>query len=396
MAIMKKPSLFVRSLVGAGSLGLMLPLTASAATTQQLLNQALKAQMESKRPMAMDGLMTLKGQSTLTKGNVDNGHGSASLRLMSRTLAPVAGQKSPDSEGQLLLEKASLYDPDNTQFTDGRFELANPVGLEWKMVDDALYFRVKDVPMEWTNELPEDMRQYINQWLKLAIPKELTVPTSPESGLATPAMDPQEILQATLGKELGDAELLKTKIQNMSVFLVNRTEKKTIVNGKTILRLRVSINPALITLLQNEEYKAAREYPASYRREENARITKKYTEIRTTLRKFSFVMELNTTDNLVSRMELGAKFTEPVQDCTWNVRTQKDVCKTTGRTTFDLVGGFNFSYRDQQAAVKTPPAAVDLMQLFTEYITNSLGAPSADDLVAPEPNDATSSLSAQM
>lgn len=396
MRIMKKPSLFVRSLVGVGGLGLMLPLTASAATTQQLLNQALKAQMESKRPMVMDGRMTLNGQSNLTKGNIDNGHGSASLRIMSRALAPVAGQKNPDSEGQLLLEKLSVYDPKSTELQDGRLEITTPVGLEWKMVDDALYFRAKDVPMEWTNELPEDLRQYVNQWLKLAIPKELMAAEPTSNGLVAPAMDPKDLLQATLGKELSDAEVLKKKLQTMSVFLVTRTEKKMVVDGKNILRLRVVLNPALITLLQNEELKGAREYPISYRREEVARINKKYTEIRTTLRKFSFAMELNTTDNLVSRMELGAKFTEPVQDCTWNVRTQKDVCKTTGRTTFDLAGGFNFSFRDQQPAVEPPAASVDLMQLFTEYITKSLGTPSSEDLIMPDSEGTTSSQPASM
>ena len=319
---MKHSSLFVRSVTGLGLASFLLPIGASAATTQQLLNQAIKAQAESKRPMAMDGRMTVTGKSALFNGNVEQGHGSASFRLMSRALAPVAGQKSPDSEGQLILEKAVLHDFEKPE----HLEITKPVGLEWKMVNDAFYFRAKDVPMEWAQELPEEVRQYLNQWLKLAIPKELS--DSANNGLIAPQMQPQDLLKMGLGNSVLTAEQdIKARLNKLPLFLVTRTEKKIVVDGKTILRLRVILNPALLTLLQNEEFKALKGMSASYRREETARINKKYAEIRTALRKFSAVMELNTTDNYVRRFEIGAKFVEPVKDCTWNTRLQKSVCK---------------------------------------------------------------------
>ena len=321
----------------------------------------------------MDGRMTVTGKSVLFKGNVEQGHGSASFRLMSRALAPVAGQKSPDSEGQLILEKAVLHDFEKPE----HLEITKPVGLEWKMVNDAFYFRAKDVPMEWAQELPEEVRQYLNQWLKLAIPKELS--DSANNGLIAPQMQPQDLLKMGLGNSVLTAEQdIKARLNKLPLFLVTRTEKKIVVDGKTILRLRVILNPALITLLQNEEYKALKGMSASYRREETARINKKYAEIRTALRKFSAVMELNTTDNYVRRFEIGAKFVEPVKDCTWNTRLQKSVCKQTGRSTFDLAGGFNFTLKDNQPAIEVPAASVDLMQLFNDYMKNSLAAPAVD------------------
>lgn len=385
---MKHSSLFVRSVTGLGLASLLLPIGASAATTQQLLNQAIKAQAESKRPMTMDGRMTVTGKSVLFKGNVEQGHGSANFRFLSRALAPVAGQKSPDSEGQLILEKAILHDFEKPE----HLEITKPVGLEWKMVNDAFYFRAKDVPMEWAQELPEEARQYLNQWLKFAIPKELS-DTSSDTNLIAPALQPQDVLKMGLGSSVLNAEQdIKARLNKLPLFLVTRTEKKMVVDGKTILRLRVILNPALITLLQNEEYKALKGMSASYRREETARINKKYTEIRTALRKFSAVMELNTTDNYVRRFEIGAKFVEPVKDCTWNDRLYKSVCKQTGRSTFELSGGFNFAPKDNQPAVEAPAASVDLMQLFTDYMKNSLGTPAAD--TAPTTMDAAAPVDA--
>lgn len=368
--------------------GMTFPTGVSAATTQQMLNQALKAQSSSKRPMVMDGRFDVTGKSVLFKGNVEQGKGMASIRMMSRSLAPKANEKFVDSEGQIILEKAEVSD----KKTGEELSITKPVGFEWKTIDSALYFRAKDVPMEWVNELPEEARQYVNQWLKLAIPKELLANTS-NDGLIAPALQPQDVLKASLGTTLSDTEVLKQKLQNMSVFLVTRTEKKLVVDGKTILRLRVVLNPALITLLQNEEYKALRGYSASYRREEVARINKKYTEIRTMLRKFSFVMELNTTDNVVRRMEVGATFTEPVQDCTWSVRLNKSVCKTTGRSTFNLAGGFNFNLKET-GAIEVPAASVDLMQLFNDYMKNSLGGSTEPAVTAPEAaTDTTTTVS---
>lgn len=196
-----------------------------------------------------------------------------------------------------------------------------------------------------------------------------------------------------LGSSVLNAEQdIKARLNKLPLFLVTRTEKKMVVDGKTILRLRVILNPALITLLQNEEYKALKGMSASYRREETARINKKYTEIRTALRKFSAVMELNTTDNYVRRFEIGAKFVEPVKDCTWNDRLYKSVCKQTGRSTFELSGGFNFAPKDNQPAVEAPAASVDLMQLFTDYMKNSLGTPAAD--TAPTTMDAATPVDA--
>lgn len=366
--------------------GMTVPSGVSAATTQQLLNQALKNQSASQRPMVMDGRFDVTGKSVLFKGNVEQGKGMASMRMMSRSLAPKVGQKMVDSEGQIILEKAEISD----KKTGEEISITKPVGFEWKTIDSALYFRAKDVPMEWVNELPEEARQYVNQWLKLAVPKELLANTQ-NDGLIAPALQPQDVLKASLGKTLSDTDLLKQKLQNMSVFLVTRTEKKMVVDGKTILRLRVVLNPALITLLQNEEYKALRGYSASYRREELARINKKYTEIRTALRKFSFVMELNTTDTVVRRMEVGASFTEPVQDCTWNVRLNKSVCKTTGRSTFTLAGGFNFNVKET-GAIEAPAASVDLMQLFNDYMKNSLGASTEASTTDETAVDATTTV----
>ncbi|MCC7357330.1 hypothetical protein IT408_02370 [Candidatus Uhrbacteria bacterium] len=371
---MKHSSLFVRSLTGLSLASFLLPISASASTTQQLLNQAIKTQFESTIPMTMSGSMTVTSKSVLFKGNVQQNDGAASFHLMYRTLAPVSDQKFPDSEGQFIIDKAYLHDSKKTQ----QIDITKPIGLEWKMVHDALYFRGKDLPIEWTQELPEELKQYINQWLKLSTLNNSENPESNSLGV----IQPLDLLQSSLGGSILSAEKdVKTRLKALPWFLVTRTEKKTVIDGKTILRLRVVLNPAIITLLQNEEYKSLKGMSASARREETTRINKKYIEIRTALRSFFAVMELNTTDQYVRRFEMSAKITEPVNDCTWNDRLSKTICKQTGRSTVTLVGGFNFAPKNDQPAIVIPTTSIDLMQLFNSYMKNSLGS---SDVESPE------------
>jgi len=362
----------MRFATGLSTAALFLPLAVSAATPtpQQILNQSLKGNLSSmSAPTSIDGRIQVEGKATQFKGNVDLGHGSATLRVFSRTLGTTQAGAIPNGEGQFILEKADLVDNENGE----NMSVTQPVGIEWKLVDNAFYFRAKDVPMEWMNEIPAETQQYLTQWLKLAIPPEML--NSMMNGSMGSSAMPQDLLATNLGSPISLNPALLKRLSNMSVFLVTRVEKRSVVNDKQILRLRVVVNPALITLVQNEQIKSLSSLPRTERLAATKEINQRFTEMRKVLRQTQMVMNVNATDSKLERFEFGGNYVQPQQDCTWNIRLNRSVCTTTGRATFKVSGGFSFM---QAAAtpVIAPANSLDLMQLFTNRMMQGAGTTS--------------------
>lgn len=336
--------LLSRSLV-VGVASVALPLTAMAATPQQLID-TLSMQSTTKA-MSMDGTVEITvNERALVKGT-ETSSGSAKLRITQRVLPQATGAR-PETEGLFAIESGSV----KTSTEPMASSLDGRIAIQWKYTGGTVYFRVEGLPptiRHWLTQEDMNVEQFIGTWFRLdqEMLKELGS-LSPELTAANDTNSAMAQLKALGVKQ---------------PFLAQRVEqRKKDVNGDSIVRVRARLNPRIMTaLLQMELKKIGAKDPNRAQLIKNAYAD--YSKIVAITSKLSFVFVINETKKELNRLEMGGTFIQPRKSCTYEAKNNyREVCRTVANTTVKLVAGFSMN-KDSGAAIEVPASSMTLEEL---------------------------------
>ena len=177
------------------------------------------------------------------------------------------------------------------------FTLNQPIGMNWKMAGTMLYFQVNQVPNVITDYLKTnldiDPTAIIGTWIGMEA-------STGFSEIKNMSVLPTEAISNGLPQSVA----AQSAIKKLPIFTVTRVEKKSKnSSGDEIQRLRVRINPTLISAVRLAEIKSI---PHDKNYTKNLiTLNKRYAELRANLTKVFMAVNLNVTKNRVERMEIG-------------------------------------------------------------------------------------------
>jgi hypothetical protein len=333
-----------------GTAALLLPATVFAATPQQMLNTALRTNLTA--PYRLNGEikidMTEKpiSRKELTKT------ANVVMRFNERVQSETKGSEAVEGLIELTKFRASADiagEPDIT--------LPAPITFEWKMVNRVVYLQIHELPSVITEQLRMmeiDLSKVTNRWIKIDL-GELTDGLLSELNVASIPVNPTS--------ETSLMDLLNlSKIQPLTVTRIESTKK--LADGRTIMRLRVHVNPTFVNEMQRlERNKIAKNDPE--RTDKLTKLNTRYTELRTFIAHLQLAMEVDSGAQRLTRIEMGGTQTEPSKDCTWNTRLNRDVCKIVAYKILRYSVGLNLE-KDGGAPIVTPTDAVDFKTLIEE------------------------------
>ncbi|MEI7512253.1 MAG: DsbA family protein [Candidatus Uhrbacteria bacterium] len=335
-----------------------LPLPSAAATTpsaQNMLNTALLRELSS-QTMRSDMSLRLGMTQKSYKKTDPSGSASLAMHFQARQIAK-AGSPLGDQEGRLSLDSFSI----DEAISDGMpVSLDGPMSFQWKLVDRTAYFRVEQMPQNLLDMAKgitaTDYSTLVGRWIKLDIDQQGLLPADLESGI--------------LDQNNPQMKALKALAIKAPPLLVTRVESKTkAANSHDMWRLRLRVNPAFINGVYMLAYKDLPKSPASSRKAALKELNTSFATIRTTLARTGLIAVLDATDQTLTRMEVGGSYPSPVKTCTFNEKTWKDVCKTTGNRTITVAIGMNMVKADGQPII-APSDALD--QAALEALIESL------------------------
>jgi hypothetical protein len=345
-----------RKLLSVLCLLLATPGIALAATPEQSLDKAVKA-MDSLSSYKLDMDMKVDiGERVI--GKPGSGlTGQVVVRMGTRVVDKQNG------EGRLSLERFSIKGIESGQ--EMSFSFDQPMAIEWKVSGNMLYFQLAQVPGMVTDYLKTnldiDLTPIIGVWMGMEAPNGV-------SDLKNiPIISTQ-----SLTRELPQNITNQAAIRKLPIFRVIGIEKrmKNAV-GDDMLRLRVRINPALITAVQQAEIKALPR--DKYYRDDLTALNKRYAELRSNLSRLFMAVNLNVTKNRVERMELGGNIEEPTETCTYETRLKRNICKVSSVKIYKISVGINITPTTNE------PIAAPLMWKTMQEIQNLLMPPQATD-----------------
>lgn len=344
--------------LGAGLMSasaILLALPASAATPQQTLNQILASE-QAKGPQRMDMTMDVSFASRPYKVTESREEGLVKLRMSLRDLPA-----SKSGEGRISLDKVTVTTKGYKQ--EPRTEsFDNPLAVQWKYADKKVYARLESVAQAIVDEMKKDevdLSPYIGQWymLDLAQFSELLKGGLGELNQSTAPLDAVNKVKSN------DLAAWKGK----SVLLVTSVQKRTTdAEGHKILRLRVRVNPAFVNAMHQAEIKKIASNDPQ-RKTKIADVNKRYQEMRLSLSRLQMVVMVDETAKTLDRIEIGGNQTEPIKTCTYNIKTGRDVCRTTGYKTTRVLAGISIM-PDSGAAVEIPGSALSVNDLLNNLM----------------------------
>jgi hypothetical protein len=316
----------------------IVPFQVSAATTptpQMALDAAL-AKFMTQTSMRAETEMSMNMQKRTLKTRVYSPASMVKLRLSQRTAPTINGFR--DSEGKLVIE--------GFEVEGATTKLTSPLTIEWKKVGTSIYFRLSTLPPEIAEilaQLEVDPTPILGKWLQVDLKDSAA---SLEESLA------KEIPGADFSSLIGVSSLPSLK-QALRVIRVESTTKSA--DGHSHLRLRVRLNPTLVTQLQQREIAAIPKGTsrAAMVKEVNAR----YAKLRSVLTSLQMVAVVDRDAQKLERVELGMERVEPTQDCEWNDAWTKQICKTVGYQKTKLSLGMSF-FADSVTSIVAPTAAL--------------------------------------
>lgn len=320
--------------VGVGA-ALLAPNFAVAATSQQMLNQALMNSFTSKNNLFSGTFSYATTKTPLRKSE-----------YLTKQATDVSGSFSHrfETASSTNLEFSAVIDKGSYLNTDGKTESlpsGQKLGLTVRGVNSQYYFRLDHVLPLLQSYLGSDstltgeeqvFADKLDDWQHLDFTSQeaasevgITVKQSPAS------------LQAELTAIMTEAKL--KRIDPIQVLSSQKDPKLA-----NTLRMRVRVNPAFINLVEQREIKAAKTDKYAI-----TNIRSRYTELRKNLQSVQFVALVNTSvanQPKLSRVEMGASLTETVKGCdyvkkydrrgqeidsvyTCNLNTYRQVTKTT-------------------------------------------------------------------
>ena len=345
-----KKRILTAGLMSASALMLALPV--SAATPQQTLNQILAAE-QAKGPQKVEITMDINFASRPYKVTAEREEGQVKLHMSLRELPGTV----KSGEGHLGLDKVTVTtlpykQPEQTMSFD------NPLSVQWKYSDKVAYARLESLAQTIVDELKKnevDLAPYIGQWFVL----DMTEFGQMMKGGLSELNQSTTPLEAVNKVKSSDLAAWKGK----SVLLVTSVPKRwTDADGHKLLRLGVRVNPVFINAMHQAEIKKVASNDPQ-RRAKITEINKRYQEMRQSLSKLRFMLNVDETSKTLDRIEIGGTQKEPVKDCTYNFKTGKDVCKTTGTKTTRILMGISI-LPDNGTPVELPAQATSVNDLL--------------------------------
>lgn len=353
-----KPTHLLRRLAAAtlfpALLGLPMPSMAAAPTPQQALNEALKSELtRTAGSVQMAGRVDVEYK-PFKRGETP-GKGHFAFSLNARTLPTADGSKptlkNAQSEGRISLDSASASGlPDSPE----SMNLESPLSVQWKIVNGTFYVQLEKIPASLTtmwSELGMDLNMIVGRWIRFS-PGEGEMPDE-----IFGSSNPADIMKLIADGDAARALRIKNFFDRNSILQVTRVEKRSKnTAGEDIWRLRVRVNPALVTFLYNEAY---RELPKSGADRTAAlkELNTQFTQIRQTLARTSMAVNVNVTKKFIERFEIGGAYPQTMKDCTFNMKTNREVCTNTGTLTVKVAVGASMS---QNAGGPVIPPATSL------------------------------------
>jgi len=343
-----------RMFVTASVVAFFIPQASFAATSQQMLDASLKAY--DKNPATkLVGTMSVDISQRALRKTYTPTKGTIRFSFSERTAAT-------NSEGSVALDSLQFTgSPDVTTAlgTLKSLDLKQPIRVDWKKVAASSYVNFKQLPtgiLDFAKGLGADLSPFLNTWIRIDMSQ----------------------FEAALKEQKGINAVTLLNAQSLSAFsqplrVIRVDSRKTNAAGDKIVRLRVRINPALVTQEQNLELKTVNPKDPD-RAALRSAINRRYAELRTTLNRFTIIAQVNQTTGALERIEAGGQQTEPKKDCTWNSKLERDVCTTTHTETTKFSLGISFlkdSGQPIQAPTSSIPYTVVIEQIQKEIIEAS-------------------------
>ena len=335
----------------ATTLLLTVPSTALAATPQQMLNAAIQTNLAA--PYRINGEVKIDVTEKPLARSERTKTTHVELRFDQRVQNDT--KRSEAAEGKFVVAKVKTS---GSSVEESDTELPAPITFEWKSVNGMTYLKIQELPAQITQQfsaLGIDLSKIAGQWISYGggqlrdevVSKFPLMPDLPANPVADKEMTLKDILALT---KISPIQILRTE------------SKKTLPDGRTILRLRVRVNPAFVSeMLRLDRKKVALNDPE--RKTKLADLAKRYTKIRKFISKLHIAVELDATTSKITRLEFGGRMTEPTKDCEWNDDYTKQTCKTVGYKTIQYAVGINI-LADRGDALIPPSDAIDFMALL--------------------------------
>lgn len=315
---------------------LLSPSASFALTPSQWFNQLARAP-QTQTSLAADANIDISVAERFYAKNRKGSTGSINVSMALRT--PKANGGLQTSEGLLSLNKLQMA---GTDF-GFPFTIDEPIAFEWKQTSDMVFIRVTKVPaslLSYAKEsLETDFSGLIGKWIGF--------PFSQKSLLEDAGI---------VGGDSANDVINKGPLAKTTLITSVRQEKKyKNAAGEEIIRVTGRLNPAIATVLYQEEVKQIKkDWPVgTYRTERLKDAYKSYQKSLTALRGIYLAANINTATKQFERIEFSAKITEPKEECTWNSAYTKETCKVVGSTTTTVKGGINLK-KDSGAPVAAP------------------------------------------
>jgi hypothetical protein len=363
---MKHPSTVSRVLTISILAALALPSATMAATTQQSFDQAMES-VRTFLPLHVDGELTLNMTTRALTKDGDVGTGSVHMSLSERVLS--RDTANPQSEGRFSVDKADIT---KTKLVgEPAIHLDQPISIQWKNVGAIAYVRIEQLPASITDALSTlkiDLSPVLGQWISIDTKTvvDQLMGGLPLSGAGTSALN---------AGSLSDLQSLAKQ----SALRVTRVEKRwTGADGHQLMRLRLRVNPTIVTTLWRAELKkVASDDP--FRAMTIKDINKRFGKLRSLVAGTQIAANIDVTAGTLLRLEFGGTTSNPNQTCTWNTRLDRDVCKNTSVTVVRYSAGLSFQ-KDIGLSVEAPTGAITMEELIKK-----LTPPEASTSTEPVP-----------
>lgn len=316
-----------------------LPLSTFAATPQQILNN-LPVQTTPKA-QRLQGVLNLGVKSRENLKNAKTEEVKMSLSLDQRLVPNTTG--SYDSEGRLALNKL--------ESKELPFSFTEAFSIQWKWVNKRVYLMIDKIPtvvLDYARKNDVPLSDLMNRWFVLD----------------ASFMDSFEKL-ASSQNSLSPLDL--QKLSKDRPFIAVRQEK-TWKNpaGEQMVRIRARLNPSYISKMQAAET-AKLDKKSPFYASELKELRARQAKIASTLRNMIFALEVNTTKNQLSRVEIAGAQTETQQDCVYNAKSKRDVCKLASTQYITYATGFSF-LPDTGVAIEEPFNSTNLLEYIDSLV----------------------------
>jgi|GEM_PF-3661731 len=285
-------SFFFRSFAIVSLVSMTIPWTATAATNQQMLDQAFKNTLTSDTPLQTDVDVRFSMTTEMRGKKPESSWVHVTFR--NRILDALR------SEGRASLENLRVVLPDEADA--GVITLNQPVALQWKYADSKGFLQLENLPqniIDWAkNGTGVDIAPAIKQWVMLdtSQAKEFS------SGLpSSSSLNPSDLwsLPSTL-----------SQLKKHSVIKVVRVEKRwTNADGHDMIRFRTRLNPSFIEALRQFQVKQVDRGWSDWQTQVTD-INKSFAEVQKVARQTDMAINVDQTANWVERIESNGKFSK--------------------------------------------------------------------------------------